>query len=329
MVSGPSFSPRVHPRPAYPPARRVLARWAWVLARDAILGVCLCLLAQPAYVRAFSGVRPRLVFVMTICAAHTGTYAIFNGGLFVLERLAWPPLMRCKIGRKEPEVPSAGLIRTLLTQAAVNHLITSPLSAYALYSILDLPAPDAPLPSIARLALLYVAAHTFNDFGFYWTHRMFHSKALYGRFHKQHHSFRGSVGAAAEFAGVVESIISNQIPTVGLMLIVGAHPLVQGVWLVLRLTQTYEVHSGFDFTDTLLGRLGLTANETAHHDHHHAVNLGNFGAEHTDWLFGTMDHYVAGGERKGYIAKRAELLKGRLEGPELVLADAYPAGKTE
>ena len=137
-----------------------------------------------------------------------------------------------------------------------------------------------------------------------------HCRLLYARFHKQHHAFRGSVGAAAEFANPVEVVISNQIPTVGLMLGVGAHPLLQSVWLILRLTQTYEVHSGYAFDDTWIGRLGITANGMAFHDHHHTVNMGNFGAEHMDWLFGTMDYYVRDGEEKGYFEKRLQAAAG-------------------
>ena len=51
------------------------------------------------------------------------------------------------------------------------------------------------------------------------------------------------------------------------------------MWIVLRLTQTYEAHSGYDFSHTWLGFLGVTSNESAHHDHHHTTNLGNFGAQ--------------------------------------------------
>ncbi len=45
----------------------------------------------------------------------------------------------------------------------------------------------------------------------------------------------------------------------------------------------------------------------AHHDFHHAVNTGNFGTEWMDWLFGTQDHFVAGGMHEGYIAKKKKL----------------------
>ena len=35
--------------------------------------------------------------------------------------------------------------------------------------------------------------------------------------------------------------------------------------------------------------------------------MGNFGAEHMDWLFGTMDYYVRDGRNQGYIEKRRAL----------------------
>ena len=149
--------------------------------------------------------------------------------------------MRCAIGRKQAEVPTRPLVCQLLSEAALNHLVTSPISALLLYSLAEymgMPHASAPLPSAAQLALLFAAAHTVNDFGFYWTHRLLHTKLLYARVHKQHHQFRGSVGAAAEFASPLEDILSNQLPTVGLLLAVGSHPLAQAVWLVLRLTQS-------------------------------------------------------------------------------------------
>merc|ERR1711918_8064 len=98
--------------------------------------------------------------------------------------------------------------------------------------------------------------------------RIFHSKALYKRFHKQHHEFSGTVGFAAEYADPVEVVVSNQIPTVGGVLFFGCHPLCVWLWIALRLQQTYEAHSGYYFTGPL-DWFGLShAESAAHHDHH-------------------------------------------------------------
>ena len=60
----------------------------------------------------------------------------------------------------------------------------------------------------------YIVAHWFNDVFFYWTHRLFHSSAVYPVFHKKHHTYTGSISIAAEYAHPVESIVSNIFPTV-------------------------------------------------------------------------------------------------------------------
>jgi sterol desaturase/sphingolipid hydroxylase (fatty acid hydroxylase superfamily) len=50
---------------------------------------------------------------------------------------------------------------------------------------------DAPLPPALDILTTYVVAHVFNGVGFYWAHRLFHSKLLYSTFHKQHHEYTG------------------------------------------------------------------------------------------------------------------------------------------
>jgi len=177
--------------------------------------------------------------------------------------------------RKSAEVPAPSLLSALYKEASVNHFITSPIAAFGLYSVAvycGTPSAAAPLPPLPALMVLFAAAHGFNDVFFYATHRMLHSKLLYKRFHKQHHTFRGSVGAAAEYAHPVEVLVSNQLPTMGLVLALGLHPLVQAAWLTLRLLQTYEVHSGYAFNEAWAGKVGIAACGAAFHDHHHSVS---------------------------------------------------------
>jgi sterol desaturase/sphingolipid hydroxylase (fatty acid hydroxylase superfamily) len=114
----------------------------------------------------------------------------------------------------------------------------------------------------------------------------------------------GTVGWGTEYAGFVETVLSNQLPSVGPLFARGVHPLVHVAWLILRLSQTYETHSGFALDGSLYGWLGLAARGAAFHDHHHTTNAGNFGNEHWDWVFGTMDHWVRDGCEAGYLARR-------------------------
>lgn len=305
-------------RPAYPPAGPVLLTAVWKHVHDAVIGLAIVLALSSPYVAASRYFSERVFFTLSLVVAHSGTWLLVNGGLLLAEHLNFAPITRHKIERRKAEVASPALVRRLYLEMAFNHLCTTPLTAYLLFSVskwAGMPAAAEALPSYASIALFLAASHSFNDWGFYWTHRLLHHRALYARFHKQHHEFKGTVGAAAEYAHPFEVVLSNQIPTLGFVLGVGAHPLICFAWLVLRLSQTYEAHSGYEFGDTLAGRWGLTSNDYGFHDHHHTVNSGNYGAEHMDWLFGTMDSYASLGGRKGYLkSRRADA--GR--------AEAYP-----
>merc|ERR1712019_131388 len=152
--------------------------------------------------------------------------------------------------------------------------------------------------------LFFAAAVFGNEFGFYWAHRISHHSLLYGFVHKQHHIFKGTVSIAAEFAGPLEQVTANMLPTIGGCLFLGSHNLILLVWIATRLYETYEGHSGFCFYNTWLHKLGFTCADTcAYHDFHHTGNRGNFGGPMMDWLFGTMDAWVELGGAEGYIDK--------------------------
>mmetsp|Transcript_5880 Transcript_5880/g.7632 ORF Transcript_5880/g.7632 Transcript_5880/m.7632 type:complete len:193 (-) Transcript_5880:238-816(-) len=171
-----------------------------------------------------------------------------------------------------------------------------------------MPLASSQLPGLLHMIQLFCGAHLFNDVGVYWSHRMFHSKMLYRRFHKKHHSFRASVFGTSEYSNPIEGIIAAQLPALILVMGLGCHPLIQTVWIFLRMTQTYEVHSGYHLDNSLIGRLGLTCGG-AFHDYHHSTNRGNFGADVVcDWLFGTMDHWVRDGGVTGYCKRHGVIV---------------------
>lgn len=119
--------------------------------------------------------------------------------------------------------------------------------------------------------------------------------------HKKHHEFKGTIGFAAEYAHPVEQLLANIIPSVGGMVFFGRHNMMLLMWLCARVLSTYEHHSGFQFK---WGPFGMYEREGASfHDHHHVVNIGNYGAPYIDFIFGTMDTWKATGGQPAYIAR--------------------------
>lgn len=261
------------------------------------------------YFQSNFGLSDQFLYMMLISVSHILVYSAING-FFVLVDLD-----KYKFERNKAQIPGATLINSTLVAAVISQLITSPLLTYYLYPAfqsLGLKALDAPLPPLRDLAWTYFVAHAFNDFGFYWTHRMLHTKLLYSTVHKQHHEFKGSIGIAAEYAHPIESLVSNILPSIGGVTFFGCHhPICLIIWISMRLYQTYFAHSGLALCGTFLEKIGFAHVESAcFHDHHHTVNKGNYGGMVTDYMFGTMDDYAAGGLAKGYISRHINAKNG-------------------
>ena len=223
--------------------------------------------------------------------------------------------------------PTESLITRTWIEAFIGQVVTGPLVLYYLYpafKYFGMPSMDAPLPSFQRQLTVIVVANVVNGWLFYWSHRLVHSKSLYAWIHKKHHTYKGTIGFAAEYAHPIEQIVSNQGPTIGGCLLMGAHPCILLAWLINRLQQTYEGHSGYCFYGTFLHRIGLTnAEAAAYHDYHHTGNRGNFGGPmYLDHFFGTMDAWLDIGGVEGYIAKKRQ---GNVLNP--VLLEQYMKSK--
>ncbi|KAK7199975.1 C-4 sterol methyl oxidase [Novymonas esmeraldas] len=168
------------------------------------------------------------------------------------------------------------------------------------------------LTSLFVVAQHFLLANAINEVGFYSAHALLHSNpTLYRMFHKKHHMYTGTIGIAAEYATPLEEVLANAIPTVGYFVFMlfnftreeashsafvtsaRAWPLFM-TWMWARLWETYEVHSGYCFENTWLGKLGLMHGHRARfHDFHHTHNVGNYGgATFMDALFNTMDPYL-------------------------------------
>merc|ERR1719150_539863 len=132
-----------------------------------------------------------------------------NGFFLLCDHFGW--LKKYKFVRKPYQEPSKELMSRTLWEAAINQIVAAPLAGYyVFYNVFvyfGMPNLDAPLPTVLRLWFAFTFSKLFNDVGFYWSHRLVHHPALYGKIHKQHHTYSGSIGIAAEYAGVVESVV--------------------------------------------------------------------------------------------------------------------------
>lgn len=253
-----------------------------------------------------SGGSERMIFVILLNAVHSLCWILINGMFATCD--AYGFLAQYKMDRTQKMEPTRELYMKTVQAAAVGQLIVSPLISWFVYDVFKyfgMPALDSALPAFHVVWGHFIAAHLANEWGFYWSHRAFHHRSIYKYVHKQHHTYVGTVGVAAEYAHPLEGLLSNQLPTLGGCVFSGAHPIIYLVWLASRLQQTYEGHSGYCFKGSLLQQIGLTnSSAAAYHDHHHTGNRGNFGSEYLDYFCGTMDAWVQDGGEDGYLAKK-------------------------
>jgi len=316
MSGGACFTPQLNPRPTYPSFLSIIMRQAKSYARVSILGTIATVILYTTYIDIVNffmsrGFGEPFIFSLLTGLVHGGFYIGWNLSFHIFREY----IADYQFTRKDFQVPTVALVKRTLIEAVFGIIIITPPLTYAVwyyvFKYFGMPRLDAPLPEFSRIIVGWLVSIFFNDFGFYWAHRAFHHPILYGRFHKQHHSYIGTIGIAAEFASLPEQIFANTIPSIGGCLFFGCHgsALIFMLWLACRLSFTYEAHSGYCFYGTFLHKLGLTySNGAAYHDFHHTKNQGNFGSSLMDYLFGTMDAWVEAGECEGYIERyrRAE-----------------------
>ncbi|ODV66290.1 hypothetical protein HYPBUDRAFT_153213 [Hyphopichia burtonii NRRL Y-1933] len=146
---------------------------------------------------------------------------------------------------------------------------------------------DVPFPSLFTMLWQIAIFFVCEDMWHYWAHRLFHVGWFYRKIHKQHHKYAAPFGLAAEYAHPVE-VMSLGFGTVGFPIIYALlaknypewdlpdlHLFTITTWIVLRLYQAVDSHSGYDFPWSLNHFLPFWAG-AAHHDDHHHYFIGNY-----------------------------------------------------
>jgi len=155
-----------------------------------------------------------------------------------------------------------------------------------------------PLPQWSEIALTVVVSFIIEDAYFYGVHRLLHYGPFYKHIHKKHHDYAAPIGIAAEYAHPIESLVLGVGTLVGPMLLT-RHLFTLWVWLLVRLYQTVEAHSGYDFPWSPTKLIPFWGG-AIFHDFHHETFSGNFSSTFTymDYVFGTSKQYYARLERR-------------------------------
>jgi methylsterol monooxygenase len=142
------------------------------------------------------------------------------------------------------------------------------------------------MPSWHTTLVKLVLALYVEDTWHYFAHRALHTKNLYARIHKLHHTFTAPFSLAAEYAHPIETAVLGMgffIP----VLLFCDHVVFFWAWLALRTAQACDSHSGYNMWNPLW--LLPFYGGSLYHDFHHSNFTGNYSSSFTHWdkIFGT------------------------------------------
>lgn len=145
---------------------------------------------------------------------------------------------------------------------ALNWLLVKP-------ERLDLVDP-ATIPSRLTVVLKIMAGTLCAETGFYFGHRLLHTKMLY-KYHKRHHEYKDSSVYATLYVGVVDAIITDIIPAGVAIVGLDMHMYTTAFFTISLISNAFIVHCGYRWPSRLHPFILLpfaTEAEITHDLHH-------------------------------------------------------------
>lgn len=170
---------------------------------------------------------------------------------------------------------------------------------------------QVPFPSWKTMVPQVAFFFVFEDFCHFWAHQALHTGVLYKYIHKMHHKYSAPFGLAAEYAHPAETFILGTGTIAGPLLwcyfLGNVHITTVYIWVMLRLFQAIDAHSGYDFPWSLRHILPFWSG-AEHHDFHHMSFTNNYSTSFRwwDYIFGTDVKYRA-------YRKRLEAIKAAMK----------------
>ena len=219
---------------------------------------------------------PQLHFALLLSALHTLTLLSLTALFAFMLRRGLLPRYQVAHGR----APDAALGRSALREVLLGQA-AFPLACYfAVYPLWTLAggSMDDGWPSPLVVLLHLLAFILIEDTIFYFGHRLLHTRWLFRHVHYRHHRFRFVRGYVAEYAHPLENLLNLVALFAGPVALGSPLPVV-ALWIVVRMVETVEAHSGYAFT----------ASSSRHSFHHLHAQRGCYGSFMSPWdrLLGT------------------------------------------
>lgn len=261
----------------------------------------------------FPALSATWVFTISASVIHD---AIFWGWILfvdVIQRHCFWEHCRIKDNKNRKTPCRERIVRTVAMRTAFVHAFIHPLTSYLCHRYIGAENPEfkepwAPLtrPFVYQ-CLSFAQLILFNEFATWFVHRLTHTPYLYRKIHCMHHVFLIPEAIGGEHAHSFEHFLGTQLVVV--LFMAGRNPdrltpdvATFLVWMALKVEESCQLHSGYDFNSTLLGRLGfLQGWRSRFHFAHHTngrkpVNLSSLML--ADYLFGTMKEFIEEEERR-------------------------------
>lgn len=151
------------------------------------------------------------------------------------------------------------------------------------------------IPSVGTMMWQITLFMMASELLFYWMHRVVHHPKLYW-IHKQHHEYNVTITLAAQYAHPIEHIFANSIPVgIGYKFLSKVYPVhifTILIWYTMRMFETYDGHSGYNWPWGQSQLLPFSAGGSYHY-FHHKQNVENYGAilNLFDTIFDTNKNY--------------------------------------
>lgn len=199
------------------------------------------------------------------------------------------------------KVNSAPLLKKALKGVLFSHFFVQ-LPMMLLFDpvaeLFGMQVTDVPFPTWGKTARHLAVFFVFEDFYHYCAHRALHWGPLYKNIHKMHHEYSAPSGLAAEYAHPLETMILGfgtiGGPVLWTMATGDLHVITMLTWMVFRMIQAIDSHSGYDFPWSLRHWFPLWSG-AEFHDYHHEAFVNNYATSFRfwDWLLGTDLKYKA------------------------------------